>query len=67
MQEYVRVFDRRPEILAWFSFISASPKKELLDANLMVDAKGKLTPNGLKWRELAKARQQMKSGPSLNR
>ena len=40
-------FDPRSEIQAWFWFISAGAKDEFLDANLMVDARGKLTPNGL--------------------
>jgi hypothetical protein len=57
MEEYVRRFDRRPEIQAWFAFLSANPYGEFLDTNLMVDAKGALTPNGVKWRELARARQ----------
>lgn len=57
MEEYVRVFDRRPEVQAWFWFISVGGPDEFLDTNVMVDARGALTPNGVKWRELAVGRQ----------
>ena len=57
MDEYVRRFDLRPEIKAWFWFISQGDKDEFLDTDLAVDGAGALTPNGVKWRDLARARQ----------
>lgn len=56
MEEYVRQFDRRPEIQAWFWFISIGSQDEFLDTDLMVDRQGALTPNGIRWRELTHAR-----------
>lgn len=58
MDEYVRRFDLRPEIQAWLWFMSTGPEDSFLDTDLMVDPDGILTPNGVKWRELAGARQQ---------
>jgi hypothetical protein len=58
MEEYVKRFDARPEVQAWFWFISAGAEDEFLNVDLMVDRHGYLTHNGVKWRELAKARQQ---------
>jgi hypothetical protein len=57
MEEYVRRFDVRPEIQAWHWFLGSGAKDEFLDTDLMVDAKGVPTPNGVKWRELARKRQ----------
>jgi hypothetical protein len=58
MEEYVKRFDERPEVQAWFWFIGAGAKDEFLDVDLMVDRHGYLTHNGVKWRELAQERQQ---------
>ncbi len=57
MSEYVRQFDRLPEIQAWMWFMSKGAQDEFLDTNLAVDGSGALTPNGVMWRELAQARQ----------
>lgn len=57
MDAYVRRFDLRPEIQAWFWYKSIGPQDQFLDTDLMIDAGGALTPNGVKWRELAAARQ----------
>ncbi len=57
MGEYVRQFDRWPEIQAWMWFISYGGKDLFLDTNQAVDENGALTPNGAAWRDLAQARQ----------
>ncbi len=57
MDEYVRRFDVKPEIQSWMWFMSSGQGDIFLDGDLMVDAKGALTPNGVKWRELAAGRQ----------
>lgn len=57
MDEYVRRFDRMPQVQAWFWFLSTGPASVFLDVNMMVDPMGALTPNGDKWRELALGRQ----------
>jgi len=57
MEEYVKRFDRMPQVQAWFWFLSTGSDSEFLDVNMMVDPLGMLTPNGDKWRELALQRQ----------
>lgn len=57
MDAYVRRFDLRPEIQAWFWYKSVGSADTYLDADPMVDVAGQLTPNGVQWRELAAARQ----------
>ena len=57
MDEYVKRFDRIPQVQAWFWFVSTGSASDFLDVNMMVDPMGALTPNGDKWRELALRRQ----------
>lgn len=57
MGEYVARFDHLPQVQAWFWFLSTGPSTTFLDANMLVDSKGALTPNGFEWRELALQRQ----------
>jgi len=57
LEEYVRRFDEMLEIQAWFWYLSTGEDYDPHDTNFLTLPAGGFTPNGDKWRELAKQRQ----------